>query len=107
MKNSEDVKHWAVYKTGIKEFIPWIESAEHTSKVGLTKPENLCEAELLFEEIKAFNNKCVSHLLLLDCAHGAAQQITSHKEADNEVTILKSRYDVVNTIGKERMGHKS
>jgi len=27
MKYSEDVKHWAVYKTGIKEFIPWIESA--------------------------------------------------------------------------------
>ena len=37
IKYSEDVKHWAVYKTGIKEFTPWIDSAEHISKVGLTK----------------------------------------------------------------------
>merc|ERR1719315_1016546 len=29
---SEDVKYWAEYKTGIKEFRPWLENAEVKSK---------------------------------------------------------------------------
>merc|ERR1711963_921842 len=29
---SEDVKYWAEYKTGIKEFKPWLENAEVRSK---------------------------------------------------------------------------
>merc|ERR1719430_1915947 len=31
---SEDVKYWAEYRTGIKEFIPWLESAEKSSTDG-------------------------------------------------------------------------
>merc|ERR1712002_1353092 len=38
---SEDVKYWAEYKTGIKEFIPWLVSAEQSSTDGLAKPSNL------------------------------------------------------------------
>merc|ERR1719245_3000944 len=41
---SEDVKFWAEYKTGIKEFKPWLDSAESKSTEGLSKPQTLDEA---------------------------------------------------------------
>merc|ERR1711981_634737 len=36
---SEDVKYWAEYKTGIKEFKPWLGNAENKSTEGLAKPQ--------------------------------------------------------------------
>merc|ERR1712223_1661289 len=41
---SEDVKYWAEYKTGIKEFKPWLAEAEKKSTEGLAKPQTLDEA---------------------------------------------------------------
>merc|ERR1712218_133435 len=41
---SEDVKFWAEYKTGIKEFKPWLAEAEKKSTEGLSKPQTLDEA---------------------------------------------------------------
>merc|ERR1711970_437194 len=35
---SEDVKYWAEYRTGIREFTPWLESAEKEATLGLGKP---------------------------------------------------------------------
>ena len=47
-KFSEDVKFWAEFHTGIKEFGPWIKSAETRKCKGLRKPSTLVEAcELL------------------------------------------------------------
>merc|ERR1712183_595937 len=43
---SEDVKFWAEYKTGIKEFAPWLPQAEVASTDGLSKPSDLTEAEV-------------------------------------------------------------
>merc|ERR1712130_174690 len=37
-KYSNDVKFWAEYRTGIKEFTPWLASAEKAATEGLTKP---------------------------------------------------------------------
>merc|ERR1711973_340704 len=48
---SEDVKFWAEYRTGIKEFTPWIENAEKESQAGLGKPSSLPEALALFDKI--------------------------------------------------------
>merc|ERR1712121_623464 len=72
---SEDVKYWAEYKTGIKSFRPWLESAESKSGDGLAKPLTLAEA--------------------------AANKMTTHKEADAEVAELKGRYDKVKGISDE------
>merc|ERR1712062_512571 len=46
---SEDVKYWAEYKTGIREFRPWLESSEEKAKGGLSKPSTLDEAKELKE----------------------------------------------------------
>merc|ERR1712059_24387 len=49
---SEDVKYWAEYKTGIKEFIPWLVSAEKSSTDGLAKPSNLQDADVEVDALK-------------------------------------------------------
>merc|ERR1711982_78225 len=40
-KYSNDVKFWAEYRTGIKEFSPWLASAEKAATEGLSKPSDL------------------------------------------------------------------
>ena len=98
---SEDVKYWAEYKTGIREFRPWLESAEVKSKDGLDKPQTLDEASAMYNKVKEFDDSCLKHLKLLETAAGAANKMTTHKEADDEVKGLKERYDKVKVISDE------
>merc|ERR1711963_1302196 len=44
-KYSNDVKYWAEYRTGIKEFAPWLASAEKSAAEGLSKPSDLNEVK--------------------------------------------------------------
>jgi len=100
---SEDVKYWAEYRTGIKEFVPWLQEAEKASTEGLSKPSNLAEAEALFSKSSGFDNNCTAHLKLLTAANEAAKKMTTHKEADDEVAALKVRYDKVKAVSDEWM----
>jgi len=100
---SEDVKYWAQYKTGIKEFGPWLENAEKKSAEGLPKPQTLDEATAMFATCQAFENACIKHLKILEEAAAAANKMTTHKEADDEVKGLKERYDKVKVISDEWM----
>merc|ERR1712004_29946 len=65
---SEDVKYWAEYKTGIKEFKPWLGNAENKSTEGLAKPQTLDEANLMFANVKDFESSCLKHLKILEDA---------------------------------------
>ena len=58
---SEDVKFWAEYKTGIKEFKPWLAEAEKKSTEGLSKPQTLDEANAMFAVVKSFEGSCHKH----------------------------------------------
>jgi len=98
---SEDVKFWAEYKTGIKEFRPWLDSAEKKSTEGLSKPQTLDEANAMFSTVKDFEGSCVKHLKILEDAAAAANRMTTHKEADSEVAELKVRYEKVKVIADE------
>jgi hypothetical protein len=98
---SEDVKYWAEYKTGIKEFKPWLENAEVRSKEGLGKPQTLDEANAMFANVNDFDKACVKHLGILDNANAAAQKMTTHKEADVEVAGLRERYTAVKAVADE------
>merc|ERR1712095_223740 len=53
-KYSNDVKFWAEYRTGIKEFTPWLVAAEKTAAEGLSKPSDLNEVKALNEKVLAF-----------------------------------------------------
>jgi len=101
---SEDVKYWAEYRTGIKEFIPWLESAEKSSTDGLTKPTNLEEAEALFAKTSGYDNNCLAHLKILNAANAAAQKMTTHKDADVEVAALRIRYEKIKAVSDLWMG---
>jgi len=98
---SEDVKYWAEYKTGIKTFKPWLEAAEAKSKGGLAKPQTLDEANAMFSSVNDFDKACLTHLNILNNASTAANKMTTHKEADDEVVALKERYDKVKLVSDE------
>lgn len=51
-KFSQDIKYWAEFQTGVKEFEPWMKAAEAKKMKGLTKPENLEGACRVLEEAK-------------------------------------------------------
>ncbi len=98
---SEDVKFWAEYKTGIKEFRPWLDNAEKKSSEGLQKPQTLEDATAMFKLVKEFDEACAKNLKILTAASNAANKMTTHKEADVEVAELKERYEKVKVIGDE------
>merc|ERR1712136_267246 len=100
---SEDVKYWAEYKTGIKSFRPWLEAAEAKSTEGLSKPQTLDEANAMFANVNDFDQACLKHLKILTDAVGAANKMTTHKEADDEVAGLKGRYEKVKAVSDEWM----
>jgi len=95
---SEDVKYWAEYKTGIKEFLPWLTGVENDSTNGLAKPSSLLEAQALSEKVHSYEKQCVDNLKVLEAANAAAVKMTTHKDADAEVVSLKERYVKVKEI---------
>merc|ERR1711876_97046 len=90
-KFSNDVKYWAEYRTGIKEFSPWLAGAEKSAAEGLSKPSSL-------DEVKSFDKSCGNYLKVLTAADAAAQKMTTHTEADAEVAGLKERYNKVKAV---------
>merc|ERR1711887_3910 len=97
-KYSNDVKFWAEYRTGIKEFSPWLAGAEKAASEGLSKPSDLAEVKALNDKVLAFDKNCVNYLKVLTAARGAAQKMTTHAEADAEVAGLKTRFDAVKVV---------
>ena len=100
-KYSEDVKFWAEYRTGIKEFSPWLAASEHSSKEGLSKPGNLDEVKALNGKVMSFAKSCESYLKILMAADAAAKKMTSHGEADKEVAALLERFAKVKAVSDE------
>merc|ERR1712218_225456 len=97
-KYSNDVKFWAEYRTGIKEFSPWLASAEKAASEGLSKPSDLGEVQALNDKVLAFDKTCVNYLKVLQAAEGASLKMTTHTEADTEVAALKERYNKVKAV---------
>merc|ERR1711990_190823 len=88
-KYSNDVKFWAEYRTGIKEYSPWLAGAEKATAEGLAKPADLNEVKALNEKVSTFDKTCLTYAKVLDAANGAAQKMTTHGEADAEVAALR------------------
>merc|ERR1712122_346057 len=99
-KYSNDVKYWAEYRTGIKEFSPWLAGAEKSAAEGLSKPSDLNEVKALHEKVSTFDKTCLTYAKVLYSANGAAQKMTTHAEADAEVA-LRERYAKVKAVSDE------
>jgi len=104
---SEDVKFWAEYRTGIKEFLPWLESAEKEVTLGLAKPSDLEGVQQLFNKVDSFDKACLSFLKVLEAAKAASGKMTTHAEADKEVEGLLSRYKSVKVVSEGWVGKVS
>lgn len=100
---SEDVKFWAQYRTGVREFSPWLANAEKRAGDPLIKPQTLDEATGMHASVVDFDNACLKHLKILEQASAAAQNMTTHKEADDEVKAFKERYVKVKAVSDEWM----
>merc|ERR1711970_1277900 len=100
-KYSNDVKFWAEYRTGIKEYSPWLAGAEKAAAEGLSKPSDLNEVKALNEKVSTFDKTCLTYAKVLDAANGAAQKMTTHAEADAEVAALRERYNKVKAVSDE------
>merc|ERR1712130_44689 len=98
---SEDVKFWAEYRTGIKEFTPWLVGAEKSLNDGLTKPSDLNEVKALHEKVHTFEKTCLKYLKVLSAASDASKKMTTHEEADSEVAALMERYNKVKAVAYE------
>merc|ERR1712029_19974 len=97
-KYSNDVKFWAEYRTGIKEFTPWLASAKKATTEGLSKPSDLSEVQALNDKVLSFDKTCENYLKVLQAAEGASLKMTTHTEADTEVAALKARFDKVKSV---------
>merc|ERR1739848_264375 len=60
-------------------------------------------ANAMFGKVQDFDNACLKHLAILDGAAAAANEMTTHKEADDEVKALKERYVKVKAVSDEWM----
>merc|ERR1712158_250279 len=63
---SEDVKYWAEYRTGIKEFSPWLVECEKSITSGLSKPSDLSEVKEVSEEWVKKVDTLMKEWVLLD-----------------------------------------
>jgi len=63
----------------------------------------LDEANAMFAAVKTFEGSCSKHLKVLTEAAGAANKMTTHKEADAEVAELNVRYEKVKLVADEWM----
>merc|ERR1712183_949161 len=99
-KYSNDVKFWAEYRTGIKEFTPWLVGAEKAAGEGLSKPASLDEVKALHDKVLGFDKSCEQYLKDLMAADSAAKKMTTHTEADGEIAALKERFDKVKAIAE-------
>merc|ERR1712007_226442 len=89
---SEDVKYWAEYRTGIKEFSPWLVECEKSITSGLSKPSDLSEVKALNDKVTTYDKTCLNYIKVLEAAEAASKKMTTHAEADAEVAALKERY---------------
>merc|ERR1712183_114045 len=97
-KYSNDVKFWAEYRTGIKEFSPWLANAEKAATEGLSKPSSLDDVKALNDKVGSFDKTCVNYMKVLIASEGASLKMTTHTEADTEVAALKERYNKVKAV---------
>merc|ERR1712192_214995 len=98
---SEDVKYWAEYRTGIKEFSPWLAECEKSVTGGLSKPSDLSEVKSLNDKVNTYDKTCLNYIKVLEAAEAASKKMTTHAEADAEVAALKERYQKVKKVSEE------
>ena len=74
-KFSQDIKFWAEFQTGVKEFEPWVKVAEQKKNKGLAKPTTLAEACQILEESKVSPSSSPKLLYILHTASNFTMKV--------------------------------
>merc|ERR1712012_773983 len=77
-QDSKDVKYWAEYRTGIKEFSPWLAECEKSVTGGLSKPSDLAEVKALNDKVTTYDKTCLNYIKVLEAAEAASKKMTTH-----------------------------
>merc|ERR1712152_35431 len=98
------------YRTGIKEFSPWLASAEKSATEGLSKPSDLSEVQALNDKVLAFDKTCVNYLKVLTAAEGASLKMTTRgRDLGEEVRAAgqhRHRAQLLGRQGQVRRGRE-
>jgi len=90
---SEDVKYFAEFMTGVKEFTPWLVETEKNVSLGLSKPSDLQEVKALHEKVHGVEKDCLNYLKVLETSDAVAKKMTTHENADKDIAALRERYN--------------
>merc|ERR1711862_979500 len=66
--------------------------------------QNFEVSQALFAKTSGYDNNCLAHLKVLNTANAAAQKMTTHKDADEEVAALRVRYEKIKAVSDLWMG---
>ncbi|MPC55376.1 hypothetical protein E2C01_049309 [Portunus trituberculatus] len=100
---TQDQKYFADYLHGVKNFKPWMDSAETVAKTALVKPSKIEDAFALLETVKKFQEGCSENKGKLDAAADSRSHMEKQTKADNEVETLTSRWDTVKKVADDRV----
>ncbi|KAK8749169.1 hypothetical protein OTU49_015712 [Cherax quadricarinatus] len=100
---SQDQRFYADYLCGVKDFKPWMESAEAKIKEPVPKPTSLEDALALLESAKEFDSVCAKEKEKLDSAGKARDSMEKASSTENEVAPLSNRWDTVKKTVVERV----
>lgn len=100
---SQDHRFYADYLCGVKEFKPWMESAESHIKEPLPKPSNLAECLALLGDCQNFDTLCADNKAKLDDAGKARESMEKQSNTENEVVALGGRWDEVKKAAADRV----
>ncbi|XP_069995105.1 muscle-specific protein 300 kDa [Penaeus vannamei] len=100
---SQDQRFYADYLCGVKEFKPWMESAESHIKEPLPKPSNLAECLALLGDCQNFDTLCADNKAKLDDAGKARESMEKQSNTENEVVALGGRWDEVKKAAADRV----
>ncbi|KAG0728076.1 hypothetical protein GWK47_033238 [Chionoecetes opilio] len=100
---TQDQKYFAEYLHGVKNFKPWMDTAEAVAKDPLGKPAKIEDALALLDTVKQFEEACKANRGRLDAAAESRSHMEKQTKADNDVELLNIRWETVKKVADDRV----
>ncbi|KAL7643675.1 UNVERIFIED_CONTAM: hypothetical protein RMT77_005658 [Armadillidium vulgare] len=100
---SQDQKFFADYITGVKEVKPWVEESEKEVKAPIPKPQKLDDALAILENLKQFDENCLSKKEKLEAAGKARSSMEKPSASENLYDPLTQKWGQVKKFSEERI----
>ena len=91
----QDMEHWREYNVQANEVKPWLDDAEKSTAVIVTRPSTVSEMETLLDAARLFEDECKRQLTKLQQMSSHCQQMFHQSSTRDEVDALHSRWNGV------------